>query len=313
MKTSYTKWIVLSLAIMLVVLGTMTKFSNPKEVGKVLSTLGVKNTLVILAFGTSSLLIRNYRWKTLLRGAGFDVGYCELFPIFASGQAASLITPGKSGDLLRTYGLKTARGFEIKKTIATIFVERFTDFALILVFTIYGFSAFGAQSLIPVAVIAAVMVLGAGTIVSRRVARKVKLPFMPLVNRVLKLKKLKGSVREAYYAIRALGKTSQFYYSTILGIVVWTIEFSRMHFTILALGGLASPAEVAFAACLSILVGMATMLPGGAGGYEASYMTILTMFGVSVPVVAGALIVERVIGYGFTLLVGLISMKWVKT
>ncbi len=308
----YGKWLFLSLGLMLAVLATMTKFSDPQKVGAVLGELGVENSLVIMGFGLASLLLRNYRWKTLLRGVGQEIGYGELFPIFVAGQAASLITPGKSGDLLRAHGLKNKVGLSRRRGMATIFVERFTDFGLILLFALYGFAAFGTFSLLPVAVVAAAMVVAAGALVSRRFAKTVYRPFSFVFRRVRRLEKAGPVLKEGYESVRNLGKRKEFYVSCLLGVLVWSVEFLRMHFTLLALGGAVSQVEVAFAACVSILVGMATMLPGGAGGYEAAYLAVLTSSGVEMAVVAGALIVERVVGYGFTLLVGLISMKWVK-
>lgn len=312
MRKNYLKWGVISVAIMLAVLGMMTKFSDPQEVTETLGKLGPVNLVIIIVLSLTSVLLRNLRWKTLLKGAGFSVGYLELFPVYVAGQAASLVTPGKSGDLLRAYGLKTKKGFAIKRTIATIFVERFVDFSMMLLFTIYGFTAFGPQSVLPIAAVASVMVLTAGALVSRRVARAIVAPIRPVVYAIGRLRGIKDKARESYYAVRALGATPQFYASIVIGIVVWAIEFSRIHFTVLVLGGHATQAQIAFAACLGILLGMATMLPGGAGGYEATFMGVMSVFGVSVPVIAGVLIIERVVGYGSTLLIGMISMKWVK-
>jgi uncharacterized protein (TIRG00374 family) len=79
------------------------------------------------------------------------------------------------------------------------------------------------------------------------------------------------------------------------GIVFNLTEVSLFFFTFLALGTLVNPAAILLALGVAAVVGAFMITPGGAGGYEAMMVLMLTGAGVSGAIVIAGVLLARVI------------------
>ena len=78
-------------------------------------------------------LIRTYRWEILLNSIGVQRPFVDLFKMLMIGTFYGLFTPGKVGELGRTYHLAEKKS----ATISTILVEKLIDIIVLIVASIF--------------------------------------------------------------------------------------------------------------------------------------------------------------------------------
>src|SRR5258708_12292344 len=80
----------------------------------------------ILALPLFNYICRFFKWQYYLKRLKIDVPWVKSFLIFISGLSMA-ITPGKVGELLKSYLLKRSTGAPISHTSPVIMAERLSD------------------------------------------------------------------------------------------------------------------------------------------------------------------------------------------
>ncbi|MBZ0200240.1 MAG: flippase-like domain-containing protein, partial [Ignavibacteriaceae bacterium] len=91
--------------------------------------------LLILSF--SNYIVRFLKWDYYLSILKVPVKKMDSFYIFMSGLIMS-VTPGKFGEVLKSYLVKQIAGAPISKTVPIIFVERITDVVSLILIAVAG-------------------------------------------------------------------------------------------------------------------------------------------------------------------------------
>src|SRR5438105_8579124 len=91
----------------------------------------------ILALTLFNYICRFFKWQYYMKRLKIDVPWVKSFLIFISGLSMA-ITPGKVGELLKSYLLKRSTGAPISYTSPIIVAERLTDGIAMLVLASAG-------------------------------------------------------------------------------------------------------------------------------------------------------------------------------
>ena len=194
--------------------------------------------------------------------------------VFLSGFAMGL-TPGKAGEVTKSLFLRDLTGAPIAHTAPIVFAERLTDgFAMLLLASagLVGFR-FGAPSLLVVAAIAVLAVVGTQTRPLARLALWV-LPRIPVARR------LTTAAEVAYASARELLAPRRLLLAVALGTASWAGECLALYLIVVGLG--ADPSltllnQTTFALAFASLVGSASLLPGGLGAAEGTVAGVLEL------------------------------------
>ena len=87
---------------------------------------------MILSIILVSISIRSIRQRIMLQDLGISISLFESWKLFIAGLSM-LITPGGSGELIKSHFLKRNHNESLSKTMPYVFVERFHDFLSIVV------------------------------------------------------------------------------------------------------------------------------------------------------------------------------------
>jgi uncharacterized protein (TIRG00374 family) len=269
----------------------------------------------ILILPVVLLTIWNYtlrwlRWNYYLRVLGVvDVSRSASALVFLSGFAMGL-TPGKSGELTKSYWLREIAGAErapLARTAPIVFAERLVDGIAMLLLATSGLISFrfGAIALLGVAALACVAL---GLIQAR-----------PLVHWLLELMKTHprlsraaGLVETMYESARELLTWPRLALAVGVGVVSWGGECLALYVILLGLG--ASPSlellnQATFALAAGSLVGSASLLPGGIGAAEGTVAAVLDLVaGQPRDVAAAATLLIRVCTLWFGVSLGAVSL-----
>jgi glycosyltransferase 2 family protein len=222
--------------------------------------------------------LRWLRWNYYLRVLGVSgVSRLNSALVFLSGFAMGL-TPGKSGELTKSYWLREIAGADrapLARTAPIVFAERLVDGIAMLLLATSGLISFqfGGLALIGVAVLAAAAV----ALIQAR----------PLVHGALGvLKRRARTVRAAevletvYDSARELLTWPRLALAAGVGIVSWGGECLALYLILLGLGAVPSLEllnQSTFALAAGSLVGSASLLPGGIGAAEGTVAAVLDL------------------------------------
>ena len=227
--------------------------------------------------------LRFVKWQYYLRLLRIEVPRGASLAIFLSGFMM-VLTPGKVGELLKSFLLRGAAGTPIARSAPIMFAERLSDgLALVMLAAVGLLYSPGGW---PIVVL---ILLGGGTLVaicqSRRFAEA-------LLSRLAVVGPLRGRIdhlRTLYLSAHALLQPRPLAAAIGLGILSWGGECLAFYLVLRGLGampGLPTLLQATFVLATSTLVGASSLLPGGLGAAEGS--TLLLLRGTLSPSLASA-------------------------
>ena len=254
----------------------LAAWGDAPAVARALSGFPPALVVPVLLLTLWNYALRWLKWQFYLR----VLGVTALRPsdsalVFLSGFAMGL-TPGKAGELAKSYWLRALAGADqapFARTAPIVFAERLTDGIAMLLLASAGLAAFqfGAPALLAVAALAAAAVAG---VQARPLAHAV----LRVLERVPALRRLAAAAETAYDSARELLTWRRLTLAVALGTVSWAGECLALYLIVLGLG--APPSlellnQATFALATATLVGSASLLPGGLGASEGAVAAIL--------------------------------------
>jgi glycosyltransferase 2 family protein len=273
--------------------------ADQAEILASLRELGGAQLALILALSLVNYGLRFLRWHWLITRLGHGVPPFQHLSYYLGGFAFT-VTPGKAGEGIRAVYLKP-HGVSYMDSLAALFMERLQDLltiGLLSALIIYQFQDF--QWL----VLAALLLLAL-------VTWTIGLPSLP-ANLLLLEKKI--SVRPLSFVLRHLAglfdaatrlrQPSLFGTGMLLGVVAWAAEGFALYLILVWLGmDISLPVAMGIYA-LSLLVGAASLLPGGLGGTEVAMAALLALSGASPTIAVAATLLCRLTTLWFAVILG---------
>lgn len=257
---------------------------------------------VIFLLALLNYALRFLRWAYYLRVLSIRLPLSESVTIFMSGLAMS-ISPGKMGEVVKSYFLKQTTGTPIRRSVSIVFAERFTDFASIVILAAVG--AFSFQYGQKVIWAAATVTLVTLLVV---MIRPLAVRAINLVSRLPRLRRIGGKLHDVYENAYTLLGSRHLLVALALGIASWFCECVGYLITAKALGFDMSLWTATFIYAFSTLFGAITLLPGGLGTTEGSLTGLAIVEGMPRDAAAAATIVIRVATLWFAVALGLLWM-----
>lgn len=213
------------------------------------------------------------------------------------------VTPGKMGELLKSYLVKEVTKEPISKTFPVIFAERITDFVSLIIITLIGAYVFnfGREVIIGVGIFFLIVLI----IISNK---KIALQTIKLLEKNNFLRKHLESIHNAYESSYQMLKPLPLIYMTLLSLVSWSFECFGYHIILINFNIEVSFLWAAFSYGFAIIVGAITMLPGGLGVTEGSLTFMLIRNNFPKDLAVASTFIVRVVTLWFAVLVGIFSV-----
>lgn len=254
--------------------------------------------LLALLLACLNYLVRFVKWHYYLGQLQIKLDKSDSLVIFLAGLIMS-VTPGKLGEVLKSYLLKSQNGTPISRSAPIVLAERLTDFCSLLilislgVFTLqYGTSVF--------IVILVLMLLFLGMASWKRFALAAidftqKLPF---------LRRHTAKLHTAYESTYILIAPRRMTVAVGLSLLAWFCECLGFYLVLTGLGAPITLFMATFIYAFATIAGAITMLPGGIGVTEGSMTGLLILFGVVRHQAVASTLIIRVATLWFAVLVG---------
>ena len=258
--------------------------------------------LILVPLGWLALY---FRWTILLKNSGYKLPHKKNFQIFLSGFPLS-ITPGKVGELLKCELLKENFNMPRKITAPIILVERLYNAVGIVIISSLGIWYFDFSG--------TVILIASCALIGIFIALRSKSLFSSLINKTSKIKylsKFSDSFSDSYEVINHSIKPKIFIISSLLSAIYWILESVAVYFVFKSFGiDFLELYNVVLAYTSSIILGVASFVPGGIGVSESTLISLLSIHGLSLSTAITLTLFIRMFTLWYSVFVGFIALKF---
>ncbi len=257
---------------------------------------------LLLLLSLVNYFFRFLKWHYYLNVLKVKIKTIDSFSIFMSGLIMS-VTPGKMGELMKSYLVKEVTKEPISKTFPVVFAERITDFVSLIIITLIGAYVFnfGREIVIGVGIFFLIILI----ILSNKI---IAFKIIKLLEKNKFLKKHLASIHNAYESSYQMLKPLPLIYMTLLSLVSWSFECLGYYIILINFNIEVSFLWAAFSYGFAIIVGAITMLPGGLGVTEGSLTFMLIRNNFPKDLAVASTFIVRVVTLWFAVLVGIFSV-----
>jgi uncharacterized membrane protein YbhN (UPF0104 family) len=282
----------------------LASWSDLGQVAEVMRAFPPRTGLAVGGLVLLGLGLRALRWHYYTRVLELEVPAAPSLLAFLAGFAFTA-TPGKVGEVVKSFLLRRRFGARLAQTAGTLVVERVTDLLAVLVLAGAGLErGIGAGSGWVLGMSALALAAALAFLLSARLQGAIVrgLGRLPGLGRLaLGLPALLESSRLLLTPVRlAVGLA--------LATAAWSCEALALHAILEALGAGVSRAGAFFAFAASSLLGVLSMLPGGLGGFEATMVLILGELAVPASTAVAATLLFRLGTLWLVSLLGLVVL-----
>jgi uncharacterized protein (TIRG00374 family) len=306
MFSKYKKKILTSVAIGALV---FLAFSIYADFDNLMKAFGEFNWLyfplvVLLTF--SNFIIRFFKWEYYRKLLNIELKRKASFLIFMSTFVMS-VTPGKMGELLKSYLVREENGTPISKSAPIIIAERLTDFISVVMLCIAGAFVFNYGKEIVIGV--GLFFLSCVVLIS---SRKLSLKIISYLEKLKIFHRVGEKFHEAYESIYTLVKIKPLIIAVLMSMVAWFMECLGLY-TVLKVYSSYSHIEVSIMSAVfiygfSTIIGSIAMLPGGLGLTEASLTGLMIFLKIPKDISVASTFIIRIATLWFSVAVGIVSV-----
>lgn len=297
------KKVALFLASILLLMGIIF-YLNPSVLAQTIS--GADPTLIFFAFVFSNLALffRIVKWKVLLKG----VSIAEAAPVQIFGIAASNLTPGKVGEPVKSLALKMLKGIPVSTSLSTIIWERIMDIVIMMAFGAAGLYLIAASQyfyLVLTAILLFLFLISFLIVVLR--VESIGRRAFGLLHNLPVLKNVSEDFLKNFYSNSGISRAG-FLSCLTFTFFAWLFDGICFYLVLLSITNYqfdpAIPIIITCLLSLSILVGMLSSLPGGAGGTEWVMVILLSSINISTAVAGSVVLIGRFLTFGYSIILG---------
>jgi uncharacterized membrane protein YbhN (UPF0104 family) len=269
------------------------------DAGRILGALrSFPPTVGLLCVAAVSLgfVLRWLKFELYLRRLDVRIPARESLTIFLAGMSMA-VTPGKLGEVLKSFLLRDRAGVPVSRTAAVVLLERVTDVVALLVILALGRSADGVGWVEGIAgggALALLLVLLAPGPAIRALGRETP--------------GWRGALARALEAGRVVAAPGTTLAASLLSVPAWGLEALVLSWMLGGLGAELPLAAAAEAYAFSTLAGAVSMLPGGLGAAEGSLAWMLEARGATASVAVAATLLLRLATLWFAVGVGILAL-----
>jgi uncharacterized protein (TIRG00374 family) len=303
----YKKRIIYSIIFGAVVYLALSVYANFGQLGIAFGKFNWLMLPFILLLSLGNYLMRFLKWDYYLKVLGIRLDKKMSLLIFLSSFIMS-ITPGKVGEVFKSYLLKEYNGTPIARSAPIVLAERITDFLSLILLSMVGVWMFGYDSRL-IIIVGAFFVILVILLSSKTISHTI----IGYFERFSVISKISHKIYISYDSIYQMIKIKELLVTIIFSIFAWFFECLGLYFVINSFG-VDNLVHVdifvsTFIYGFATIAGAVTMLPGGLGATDASITFLLvSLKNVANSIAVAATLLIRVATLWFAVIVGIIAV-----
>ena len=261
---------------------------------------------IILAFVFLGIMIKSLRQQLLYKQIEVCISFKTGILLFISGLSM-IVTPGGSGELIKSYYLKKNFGYPLAKTFPTVIMERLLDLtgiAGILLIVGLLLDNYNIISLMLILLSTLSLIFASGK------KKKLFNFLLSIIEKIPILKKQASSFSESYQVFGELTSGKIMTKTLGLSFFVWMTDAIMIYFIFMGFNLNFDIIFSTFSVYSSLLLGSLTMIPAGIGVTEVSFVEILRGEGVDTAISTSLVILFRLVTIWFLTVLGFCATRY---
>jgi len=296
--------IVLIIVISIAIYASFLFFSDYNSISENINYFKIEYTIPILLLVAASWIPLILKWDYLLKKNSIHIPLKTTILIWLSGSALS-ITPGQVGELIKSQLLKNIFNIPRSKTAPIIFVDKFYDLTGAIIASIIGIIILDIDFKL---IILSIITLG--IIFFLIYYRPVFEFFLKKITKLKFFSKYSENITDSYEIVKNSTSYKTASISISLSIIYWIMIASSVYLILLAfdihsINFLQSIATYP----ASVLIGVASFIPGGVGVTEGSLAGLFVLQGMDISLALIVSIFIRIFTLWFSVSIGFIGLK----
>ena len=280
-------------------------FSDFNKISNNIININFKFIPIIILFVFSGFTIMGIRQCYLLNQIDVKISIKENIKLYFTGLSM-ILTPGGSGQLIKSFYLKKKYNYEIKKTLPLVFVERFID--LMCIITLIASSLLFVQNIEITIIVIIGIILIVAVILGIRFKKLFNI-FLIILSKIPFLKKNLDEINDIHDSLIKMTTVKSFTIGFIFGIFAFCFDVIAVFFVFTAFDVQLFFLKMITAIYPSILYGALSFIPGGIGITELNVVRFLTNEGLSISLSSTIILMIRFFTLWISTVVGFVMTK----
>ena len=266
------RWVWIAIALVIAV-AAFSAIGDVGHLGDRLDAFRWRALAAALALALGNYVLRFVRWQFYLARQDARVPLASSAIVFGAGLSLS-ITPGKLGELVKSYLLREMHDVPAARTAPIVVAERVTDLIALVLLAVVGVAVYGVAPRL-VAAAGALVVVGLVLLAWQAPTRAL----IDLMTRPARLRRLRAPLHETLGHLAALCRPGPLVVATAIAVPAWACEC--LGFTVICNAFPGTHVGLGLAAAIyagTTIAGALSFLPGGLGVTEGA-MTLALVEG----------------------------------
>lgn len=301
--------IVIAAIVVIAAVAALSITGDLRDVGDRIGRFSWWTFAVAIGLSVANYTVRYLRWALYLRFCAITVPTASRVGVFVAGLSLA-ITPGKVGELVKSYLLRELHAVPITRSAPIVIAERVTDLTALVVLAGIGVGIYGVAVTATISA-AAVIALGLLILAWPRFAHAM----IRAITRPRFTARFRDRLFEIYDGIAALCRPVRLAAATAIGGVGWLGECVGFALIVHGFPGASIDLGIAILIyAVTTIVGALSFLPGGLGITEGAMTLLLVQsaHGLDTPTAVAAAVLCRIATLWFGVVVGLGGMAWTR-
>ena len=277
-------------------------YSDFNRLIEVFSTFDYRYIPLILILAPLNYCFRFLKWSYYLKQIDVHIPFKDNLLIFLSGLSMT-ITPGKVGELLKSYLLKERANIPISSTAPLVMAERLTDGISMLILASVGALSYnygkGVLLFVLLGMLCFIIIVQSPKVVHGLLTR---------LNKISLMKPFGSSIENFYDKTYIVLKLKPLLFAISIGVVSWFFEGLVIYLTVKAMGVQFPLLASIFTVAFSSIVGAVSMMPGGLFVAEGSILGLLVMMRLPRDIAAATTIITRFSTLWLGVVIGIVGL-----
>jgi uncharacterized protein (TIRG00374 family) len=300
MVSNWRKKVLLSLAFGALVFIALTVYADLDDLIAAFADFNWWYVPLILCCSTTNYIFRYLKWDYYTATLDIRPKLGENLIIFFTAFTMA-VTPGKFGEVLKSYLLKRINGTPISRSAPIVIAERLTDFIGLVLLLIVGAYVFDI-SRIAVITFAVFFALLTALLAWRRGS----IAMIEFFGRLSFLHRFLDHAKDAYESMYVLLRPRPLLIAVVLSVVAWSFECFGYWIVLHVFEAPPTILKATFIYAFSTVVGAISMLPGGLGTTEGSLTGLAQLAGTSQDIAVASTFLIRAATLWFAVVIGII-------
>lgn len=271
-----------------------------------ISQFKIEFLILTLILNFIVLMIKAIRQQLILKVLGIQIPVKSNFLLYLAGLSM-LITPGGTGQIIKSYFLKKRFSIQITKSLPLLFIERFHDLIAMNLIVTISIILMGNYNLLLLASIAW------GFIVLVYIATRSRTAYKKIESFLIRFSFVEKRIKHISTSYDGLHSASHNLPMTKIGIVsiiAWIIDAVAIYSVFIGFNQDLDFIYTTFVMYSSLLLGFITLLPSGLGVTEISAIGLLTSKGLELSLSTSIIIMIRLTSIWFSTMIGLLMLRF---